>query len=334
MRTVGSVFVVVVCLLVVGCRPEDRTVAITPAVTPEPQLPQVSTEQQQLLEEILDYTKQTGSTLEQLAEEARRREALEQAPRGVTAIDDDLQVAKALVAAARSAATSREAEPTAARLHRLHPTVGALRAELPAAAIAQHLERALVAINNLPAQDAANAASASLLAAIDTAMQAPAPLVPEVVKAVERAKTSVDQQRLEDAGPQMLEILKQLRADTTVRMLDGLVAGARGAEEALNRRAWPVVVAELDQLDVMLGELQEKVGVTTTVIEQPEEEAEAEEAVEAEEAEEAEPAEPVESAEPEEPAGREAQVREGSGSAPPPTASPAPGRGRRSRGGR
>ena len=54
--------------------------------------------------------------------------------------------------------------------------------------------------------------------------------LPEVVKAVEHAKTSVDRQRLEDAGPQMLEILKQLQGDSTVKMLDGIVAGARGAD--------------------------------------------------------------------------------------------------------
>ncbi len=293
MRTVGSVLVVVVSVLMIcGCRPERRA-----AVAPEPPPPQVSSEQQGLLEEILQYTRDTGSTVEQLAEETRRREALEQAPRGVGAIDDDLRVAKALVAAARSAATSKQGEKTAAALRRLGPTLTALRSEIPAAAIAQHLERALVAISSLLAQEAVNVASGSLLAAIDTAMQAPAPLVPEVVKAVERAKSSVDANQLEKAAGQILEILGKLQDDGTVGSLDRTLAGVQGAEEALSRQAWLVVTAELDQLDAALSQLQEKVGGVTTVTEETEEEIEAEEATELEEA---GAAEAVESAEPEE----------------------------------
>ena len=136
MRSAGSVLVAVVFLFVMGCQRESRV-----AVSPEPQPPQVSSDQQELLEEILQYTRDTGSTVEQLAEEARRREALEQAPRGVAAIGDDLRVAKALVAAARSAATSKQSEKTAAALGRLAPTLTVLRSEIPAAAIAQHLEQ-------------------------------------------------------------------------------------------------------------------------------------------------------------------------------------------------
>ncbi|MCK4324395.1 MAG: hypothetical protein KAW89_07695, partial [Armatimonadetes bacterium] len=103
MRVIGSVVAVVLCvLLVVGCQPEQQVAP--PVQPPEPQAPRISTEQEQLLEEILEYTKQTGSTLEELAEEARRREALAQAPSGVGAVDEDLRVAKALTAAARSGA--------------------------------------------------------------------------------------------------------------------------------------------------------------------------------------------------------------------------------------
>ena len=286
MRIIGSVVAVVLCvLLVVGCQPEQQVVP--PVQPPELQAPGIPTEQEQLLEEILEYTKQTGSTLEELAEEARRREALAQAPSGVDAVDEDLRVAKALVAAARSGAANKQAEETTAALGRLVATLRALRAEIPAAVIAQHLERALIAISNLPAQQAVSAASSSLLAAIDTAMQAPAPLVPEVVDSVERAKGKVDDEQLQQGGEQILEILDQLRDDATVELLDTASGSVRGAQDALQRAAWPVLIAELDQLEAMLSQLQEKIGEETTVIAGEQKPAEAEDA-EAEPGEEAE----------------------------------------------
>ncbi len=267
MRVIGSVVAVVLCILViVGCQPEQRVAPTVPPTLPEPQAPRISTEQEQLLEEILEYTKQTGSTLEELAEEARRREALAQAPSGVEAVDEDLRVAKALVAAARSGAANKQAEKTTAALGRLVATLRALRAEIPAAVIAQHLERALIAISNLPAPQAVSAASSSLLAAIDTAMQAPAPLVPEVVDSVERAKSRVDDEQLQHGGEQILEILDRLRDDATVELLDTANGSVRGAQDALQRAAWPVLIAELDQLEAMLSQLQEKIGEETTVI--------------------------------------------------------------------
>ena len=265
MRVIGSVVAVGLCvLLVVGCQPEQQVAP--PVQPPELQAPRISTEQEQLLEEILAYTKQTGSTLEELAEEARRREALAQAPSGVEAVDEDLRVAKALVAAARSGAANKQAEKTAAALGRLVATVRTLRAEIPAAVIAQHLERALIAISNLPAQQAVSAASSSLLAAIDTAMQAPAPLVPEVVDSIERAKGKVDDEQLQKAAEQVLEILADLQEGTTVELLDTASGSVRGAQDALQRAAWPVLIAELDQLEAMLSHLQEKIGEETTVI--------------------------------------------------------------------
>jgi len=286
MRIIGSVVAVVLCvLLVVGCQPEQQVV---PTVQPpELQAPRIPTEQEQLLAEILEYTKQTGSTLEELAEEARRREALAQAPSGVGAVDEDLRVAKALTAAARSGAANKQAEETGAVLARLELALRALRAEIPAAVIAQHLERALVAISYLPAQQAVSAASSSLLAAIDTAIQAPAPLVPEVVDSIERAKGKVDDEQLQKAAEQVLEILAELRDDATVKLLDTASGSVRGAQDALQRAAWPVLIAELDQLEAMLSQLQEKIGEETTVIAGEQEPAAAEEAeaVGAEEAE-------------------------------------------------
>ncbi len=163
MRIIGSVVAVVLSILViVGCQPEQQVAPPVPPTPPVPQGPQISTEQQQLLEQVQKYTEQTGTTLEELIEEAKRREALAEVPAGVTAIDEDLGVAEALVELTRSGAASKQARKTTATLGRLGATLTALRAEIPAAVMAQHLERALAAISNLPASEAVKAASSSL----------------------------------------------------------------------------------------------------------------------------------------------------------------------------
>jgi len=229
MRVIGSVVAVVLFILViVGCQPEQQ---VAPTVPPPPPVaiePQISPEQQQLLEEVQKYTEQTGTTLEGLAEEVKRREALAEAPTGVAVVDEDLGVAKALVGVARSGAANKQADKTTAALDRLGPTLTALRAEVPAAAMAQHLERALTAISSLPASEAVGAASSSLLAAIDTAMQAPASLVPEVVDRIEQAKAKVDDEQLQQAAEQIVEILADLRDDATVQLLDSASESVRG----------------------------------------------------------------------------------------------------------
>ncbi len=279
MRIIGSVVAVALCILViVGCQPEQQVAPPVPPPAPVPQGPQISTEQQQLLEEIQKYTEQTGTTLEELVEEAKRREALAGVPTGVAAVDEDLHVAKALVAAARSGAANKQAEKTTAALGRLGPTLAALRAEVPAAVIAQHLERTLAAISSLPASEAINPASSSLLAAIDTAMQAPAPLVPEVVDRIEQAKAKVDDEQLQQGAEQILGVLAELQDDATGKLLDSASESVYGAQDALRREAWPVLIAELDQLEAILSQLQEKIGEETTVIGAEQKPAEPEEA--------------------------------------------------------
>ena len=267
MRIIGSVVAVVLSILViVGCQPEQQVAPPVPPTPPVPQGPQISTEQQQLLEQVQKYTEQTGTTLEELIEEAKRREALAEVPAGVTAIDEDLGVAEALVELTRSGAASKQARKTTATLGRLGATLTALRAEIPAAVMAQHLERALAAISNLPASEAVKAASSSLLAAIDTAEQAPASLVPKVVESIKAAKSKVDDEQLQPAAEQIVEILGELQDDATGELLDSASEGLRGAQDALRREAWPVLVAELDQLEAILDQLQEKIGEETTII--------------------------------------------------------------------
>ncbi len=97
-------------------------------------------------------------------------------------------------------------------------------------------------------------------------MQAPASLVPKVVDRIEQAKAKVDDEQLQQAAEQIVEILADLRDDATVQLLDSASESVRGAQDARRREAWPVLMAELDQLEAILSQVQEKIGEETTVI--------------------------------------------------------------------
>jgi len=73
-------------------------------------------------------------------------------------------------------------------------------------------------------------------------------------------------------------ILGELQDDATGKLLDSASESLCGAQDALRREAWPVLIAELDQLEAMLSQLQEKIGEETTVIAGEQEPAAAEEA--------------------------------------------------------
>ncbi len=263
MRTHKAVLLVAVVGLVLGaCRPESQK----PAKPAQPSA-QISNQQQQLMEEILGYLKQSGSTLETLAREVQRRETLERVPSGIERLGTDVRVAKALVSAARRAATAKSTEKTAGTLGRLGPVLVGLRSQIPAALITQHLERALVAISTSSAEEAVNLASAYLLGAVDVAMKAPARLVPDVMKDIEKAKARVDGNNLTKGANQILTILERLSEHESISLVEKAIGEARSAQEAVAREAWPVVAAELDQLDRLLAELQEKIEGEVTAVE-------------------------------------------------------------------
>jgi len=102
------------------------------------------------------------------------------------------------------------------------------------------------------------------------------------------SSSRVDDEQLQQAAEQIVEILDQLRDDATVQLLDSASGSVRGAQDALQRAAWPVLIAELDQLETMLSQLQEKIGEETTVIGAEQAPAAAEEKPAAEPGEEAE----------------------------------------------
>ncbi len=265
MRMIKIVVIVALAGLVVGsCRPVSE---VQPPPTAEPRAgAEVSAVDQEVLREIRDYLKESGSTLDALVQEVQRRETLERVPGGIAALGTDVRVAKALVGAARRAATAKGVDKTTAALNRLQPALGNLRSQIPAAIITQHLERALVAISTSSAEEAVNLASGYLLKAVDVAMQSPARIVPDVMQDIERAKSSVDKNNLGKGANQILAVLNKLAGHESIEIVEKAIGEAAAAQQAVGREAWPVISAELDQLDRLLAKLQEKIeGETTTV---------------------------------------------------------------------
>ena len=264
MRMIKLVIIVALAGLVGGaCRPASEVGQ--PPVGPR-EGEQASSAQQEVLREVLDYVKQSGSTLEALMEEVQRRETLERVPGGIEVLGTDVRVAKALVGAARRAATAKGVEKTTAALSRLQPALVNLRSQIPAALITQHLERALVAISTSSAEEAVNLASGYLLKAVDVAMQSPARIVPDVMQDIERAKSSVDKNNLGKGANEILAVLDKLAGHDSIEIVEKAIGEAAAAQQAVGREAWPVISAELDQLDRLLAKLQEKIEEETTTV--------------------------------------------------------------------
>ncbi len=260
MRATKTILLITLVALVVGaCRPESQGPQQPTGPTEPSEVGQVTGEQQQVMQEILAYLKQSGNTLEALAQEVQRREARERVPSPIETLAADVRVAKGLVGAARRAATAQSTQKTTAALARLGPALASLRSQIPAAVITQHLERARVAISSASAEEAVNLASAYLLGAVETAMRAPARLVPDVMKDIERAKAQVDKKNLAKGATQILAILERLTNHESIGLVERTIGAARGTQDALAREAWSVVAAELDQLDSLLAQLQRQI---------------------------------------------------------------------------
>lgn len=244
--------VVVLC----GCKYAPLPAEKTPEATQTP-VASVDPEQKELLEGILDYQKKTGSTLDGLAKEIERRKGAEAQAMGPSPLQRDYNVARALLVAARRAAQSELRDETAGALKRLRSTIGVMLAEAPAAQIRVFLERGILALQGSAGGVEADVASASLLAALDVALRAPdAPLVPaDIAKPLEKAKQQVDGGDYKDALKAMESLVSTCSSEATLLILIQAEGGVRGAQEAMARNAWSVVLAELDNLSDVLNRL-------------------------------------------------------------------------------
>lgn len=212
-------------------------------------------QQLKLLQKIVEYQEKTGVKLETLAEEAERQRALAEAASGPAPVVKDLQAAESVLSEAAQAAEGKQEQETAGALQRLGNLVTAMRAELPAAVISQHVERAMAALRVY--EPRLHDASTELLAAYVAGTRNTTPrLVPhDVLEVIELAKKHVDSARATEAIAVLESVLAKCSQESVTRLLARAGEGIAGAQDALQREAWPVVRAELLEVDRLLGEV-------------------------------------------------------------------------------
>lgn len=210
-----------------------------------------SAEQQKMLEDILKYQQETGSSLEVLAKDIAARKAQDTDGTGTSVLVRDLAVARGLLVAVRRSVNNEESEAALRSLRRLAQTVRVMQGETPAARVCASLERANAALVGSEAGIEADVASAAVLSAMNVALKSPdAPLVPNIGlgESLEKAKGQIDKGEYKEALTAIGELVQTVLNHESVRRLDRIAAGVQGAREAMERGAGLVVMAELDQL--------------------------------------------------------------------------------------
>lgn len=262
-----SVAVVVMLVSWTGC---NRTPAGQPGATSEGEN---EAQRDELLKAMLQYQKETGESLQTLKEEIQRRQSLEADKAGDPPVVRDLGVTRFALSEAQKAAQAKNAEALGTAVARLKRVLAALGAELPAAVIIQHADRAQYYVQTQQAVGSREFVNASLalLSASDAALKGrPASLVPDVLKDIEAAKSAADKGNAEDALRSLGEVITKASGHPSLAQVRRMAAAVRGAEEALFRQAWPVVGAELTELEERLDELSKGlVPATETVTSTP-----------------------------------------------------------------
>jgi hypothetical protein len=264
----SSVAVVIMLVGLVGC---NRTPAGQPGAVNDGES---EAQRDELLKAMLQYQKETGESLQTLKEEIQRRQSLEADKAGDPPVVRDLGVTRYALSEAQKAAQAKNAEAMGTALGRLKRVLAALAAELPAAVIIQHADRAQYYVQTQQAVGSREFVNASLalLSASDAALKGrPASLVPEVLKDIEAAKSAADKGSAEDALRALGDVITKASGHPSLAQVRRMAAAVRGAEEALFRQAWPVIGAELTELEERLDELSkglmpaaEAVTATTT----------------------------------------------------------------------
>ena len=249
MRRWASIFLALGLVIAIGsCKRADET-ATTPGATPA-----ASPDQSAQFKDLDEKLKANGATLESLLDEFKQTKLLKEA-QGPT-LEKDIQVSRLLLYGAQTAAQAKSQADTSASLQRLERVLNAVMAELPAAEMQLDLERALYALKQETGADAITHASGALLLAVNVGTKATLPtLVPTVVKDIEAAKAKVDKKDTPGAQKAIGELVTKVSGHASIKCVSNALAGVRGAQEALLRQAWPVVLAELQQVDALFGEL-------------------------------------------------------------------------------
>ena len=242
------VALVVICLMfvVTGCNRGP-----VPTETGEADNAEQSSADAQLLQDILQAQKQSGTNLDQLLKDIRQQSAVQAEAAGPSPFQRDLLAAQSLLVTVRRAVNAQDNTAAVLNLRRLEQAVSMMRAECPVAQIAASLERAAVALQGGAGYIEADVASVSVLNAQGFALKSPdAALVPNIglPKELETVKSLIDKGEYKDALKSIDELIKALLGHDSLRTLANAFDGVRGARAAMSREAGYVVIAELDQL--------------------------------------------------------------------------------------
>lgn len=244
-------------LLINGC---ERSAATGPAGQP------AQDQSAAALEQIRQMQEKSGQDMAWLTEQVKRQQTMQADQSGNPPLLRDLAAARFYLTQAQTAATAKDDKGLTAALKPLKRVVNSMAGELPGNLIAQRLDRAIYLIRNQQAigSKELTAAAPELLAASDAAVNGrPAAIVPDVLKEIESARTDVGKGAAAEALQTLQGVLDRLEADSMIGTLDRAQASVRGALQAQSRTAWPVVSAELEELDNILTGLSNTVAPQT-----------------------------------------------------------------------
>jgi hypothetical protein len=211
-----------------------------------------------VLQQLKQYQEESGKNMAALMDELKRQQSLETSKAGDPPLVRDLATARFFLADAQRAAEAKSTESMGPALKILQRVNAGLASDLPGTQIAQHLDRAVYLIRNQQAIGSKEFAGASLelLAASEAAVNGrPAAAVPDVLKDIQAAKAAADSGTPAEALQSAQAALAAIANHPLGSLLNRAQAAVRGAQEALDRQAWPVVTAELAELDGVLREL-------------------------------------------------------------------------------
>ncbi len=209
--------------------------------------------------QLREALESTGKRIEDLATQVERQQSREAEKAGDPPVVRDLAVARAaLTEAQKIAAQGKDATAMAASLAQLRRVLQSIAAEVPASVIVQHADRAVYSMRATLAVGSKQFADASieLVAAYDAANHGrPVELVPAVTSDLESALKSLKKGDADGTIKTLASVIARALESPALHVLARAQTEIAGAEAALGREAWPVVGAELAQLESLLSQI-------------------------------------------------------------------------------
>lgn len=211
----------------------------------------VTKDQLRLLENIRSIQQQTGQTVQTLLQEAQQRAARERSEEGLPGVVEDIMAAQDIIGHATEAAQLEKGLEATAGISRLQGIALGMLAERSASVVRRHCERALAYLSlSTPRLDEA---AAELTAAYDVTAEGPD--AAGVQALLDQAKKHLGSGDAHNASKVIGTVIGKTSGEKSVVLVSQMLAGLDGAATALDRKAWPVVQAELLEVRRMLDDL-------------------------------------------------------------------------------